>query len=61
MGPWLHPTGAWEGTIGLKFRVTLLVGMTQVRWGEGVQTNYFHRWKSVPRALPSGFSRRRRE
>lgn len=41
MGPWLHPTGVWEGTIRLKFRVILLVGVTQVRWGEGVQTNYF--------------------
>jgi len=42
MGPWLHPTGAWQGIIRLKFRVIPLVGVTQVRQGEGVQTNYFH-------------------
>lgn len=42
MGTWLHPTGAWQGSIRLKFRVILLVGLTQVRWGEGVQRNYFY-------------------
>lgn len=30
MGPWLHPTGARQGIIRLKFRVILLVGVTQV-------------------------------
>lgn len=42
MGPWLHLTRVWEGIIRLKFRVILLVEVTQVRWGKGVHTNYFH-------------------
>lgn len=42
MGPWLHPTRVWEDIIRLKFRVILLVGVTQVRWDEGIHTNYFH-------------------
>lgn len=37
----VYPTGAYEGIITLKFRVTL-EAVTQVRWGEDAHTSYFH-------------------
>lgn len=62
MGPWLHPTGAWEGIIRLKLRAIILVGMTQVRWGQGCPHQLLP-WvnrKSLLRALPAGAAGGRR-